>query len=705
MNRARDGQAQRARRAGPRPHRHLRSLLLVPLLAALTAPVVASTPAPSSGTPKPAAAKSAPPKPASSPRPSTATPASSGVAATVGSLSISSAELERRTAQALEDYRSRASAEVPAELRPTVKREMLERLIQRQLLILEAKRSGIAVSDAEAEEVVRNDPFFTEGGVFNQAKYLAVKNGNPAQFAAAMEQAKVAVAVRKLTERVTAGRRPDERAIRARATRGLERASFDYLALRRGAFDGSYPEPREGEILAYYRDHAADLQRPERAVLSILSVRQELEDSTLRTPQGLASWEQGLRRRADSVLKVVQGGARLEDVAQAFGGLHSKVPFLHGNVPAYWRGDERVDASVFKAKPGSVLPSPVPSNPGWLVVRVDDVTPAHTARLVEAAPDIRAQLRADRRQHSEERELRALYQARLDSLKGTGYQVRYAAIDTAAVDAGEPTAADLDRYYRGHLADYSTFNNQTGAVESKPLASVRDEIRSRWIAERRTELARAQAERLDELWSQGKRDEKLERAPGVRVREAGPVPLGAPIDSGAVAAVVTDSLSARGGALGVGLARVPSGMVVFHVRGRVPNYTPTFQQARPTLLEWREREQARLDEQGARALYDRDPVAFAIGKTLHWSSLLVDLPDVMLMKMTHREVEEYQRAHLDRYSAPEVVHASHILVIPKDSSPEADRAARARRQPARPAARGRELRAARARGQRRRGHP
>ena len=677
MNRDRDGQAQHPCSAVGRPRSHVRMGLLLPLLAALAAPVIASTPP---ATSKPGGAAKAPvtAKPAGPSQSPARPPAASGVAATVGPLSISSAELEQRTAQALADYRSRSSTEIPAELRPTVKREMLERLIQRQLLTLEAKRSGIAVSESEAEEVVRNDPFFVEGGVFNQAKYLAVKNGNPAQFAAAIEQAKLAVAVRKLTERVTAGQHLDERAIQAKAMRGLERASFDYLALRRNSFDGTYPEPRESEIVAYYRDHASDLRRPDRAVLSILSVQQELEDSTLRTPERLAAWEQGLRKRADSVLKVVQGGARLEVVAQSFGGLHTKVVALPGNFPAYWRGDDRVSASVFKTAPGSMLTAPVPSNPGWLVVRVDELTPAHTARLEEAAPDIRAQLRLDRRQHAEERQLTALYRARLDSLKGTGYRVRYAVIDTAAVDPGEPATADLDRYYRGHLADYSTFNNQTGSVESKPFASVRDEVRGRWLAERRMELARAQAERIHELWSQGKRDEKLERAPGVRVREAGPVPLGAPVDSGAAAQVVTDSLSARGGALGVGLSRYPAGVIVFDVHGRVPGYTPTFEQARPTLVAWRDREQAQRDEQGARALYDRDPVAFAIGKTLHWSSVIVELPDVLTMKMTHREVEEYQRLHLERYSAPEVVHASHILVTPTDSSPEADRRARAR---------------------------
>ena len=632
------------------------------ILALLAAPVVlaATRPAPPTARPAPA-------------------PEAGTVAATVGPMNISLAELDQRTTQALADYRSRAGSDVPAELRPAVKRQMLERLVQRDLLVLEAARQRITASDGEAEAVLRKDPYFTEGGVFNEAKYLSVKSGNPVQFRNALDQAKLGIAARRLTERVTGAVRVDEKAMRGRAARGLEQASFDYLALRRLEFAGAVAEPREQEIIDDYRAHAAEFRRPDRVLASILLVQQDLEGGAARTPEGLRAWEQGLRQRADSVLKAVQGGVRLEEVGKQFGGLKSGVVLLPGNFPSFWRGDDALNRSVFGQRPGTVLPVLVPSNPGWLIVRVDDVTRAHTAELSEAAREIRGRLRQERRDHSQDRELRALYPARLDSLHGPGYRVRYAALDTGAVAPGDPSAADLDRYYRGHLADYSTFNNQTGSVESLPFTQVRDNVRARWSSERRAELVRAQAERLVELWGRGSKGVKPE-LPGARltVRDVGPVPLGVPIDSGAAAAMVTDSLSGRGGALGVGSTSYPGGMVVFDVYARVPDYTPNFEQARPGLIAWLAARQERLDEQGARALYDHDPARFAVGKTLHWTTLQVEIPDFMNMTMTHREVEEYQRRHLERYSAPEAVHASHILVSPSDASPAADARARAR---------------------------
>ncbi len=640
------------------PSRAGRASLRALVLAALAVPVVLSAARPAVGpAPRPAA----------------------DAAATVGAMSISAAEVDQHTTQALADYRSRSGTEVPAELRPTVKRQMLERLIRRDLLVLEARRQGITATDAEAEAVVRKDPFFLEGGVFNEAKYLSIKNGSPLQFRNALEQAKLGITTRKLTERVAGPGKIDERAVRARAMRGLERASFDYLALRRLEFAGTISEPREADILAYYHDHAAEFTRPDRAVVTILWVQQELGGDVARTPQRLQAWEQGIRQRADSLLQAVQGGARLEDAGKLFGGLKTGVVILPGNVPPYWHGDDAQARAVFDQRPGTVLPRLVPSNPGWLIVRVDEVTRAHPAKLIEAAREIRARLRQERRDHTQERQLRALYPVRLDSLRGTAYRVRYVMLDTATAAPGEPTAADLDRYYRGHLADYSSFNSRTGVVESQPFAEVRDNVRVRWISERRAEIVRAQADRITDLWTRGQRDPKAERAAtGAAVREVGPVPLGAPVDSGAAGALLTDSLVARAGALGVGSARLADGMVVFDVYAQVPHFTPTFEQARPALIAWLAARQQQADEQGARALYDRDPAQFAVGKTLHWTSLIVEIPDLMTMTMTHREVEEYQRRHLERYAAPEQVHASHILVSPVDGSPEADARARAR---------------------------
>src|SRR5207247_189352 len=81
----------------------------------------------------------------------------------------------------------------------------------------------------------------------------------------------------------------------------------------------------------------------------------------------------------------------------------------------------------------------------------------------------------------------------------------------------------------------------------------------------------------ESAWSRGRRDRALERS-ATRFRDIGPLPLGAPVEEGAIGKVLADSLEGRGGATGVGVARVPGGTVVFDIYERIESYTPTFEQ-------------------------------------------------------------------------------------------------------------------------------
>jgi hypothetical protein len=46
------------------------------------------------------------------------------------------------------------------------------------------------------------------------------------------------------------------------------------LSLQIGEFSGHYPEPRELDVLRYYRDHGAEFRRPDRATLSVVFVNE-----------------------------------------------------------------------------------------------------------------------------------------------------------------------------------------------------------------------------------------------------------------------------------------------------------------------------------------------------------------------------------------------------------------------------------------------
>ena len=623
-----------------------------------------------------AGAQAPSPKPAATPPSGPDAPPAA--VAVVGQMRIGRDELDQQMQQALQLYRDRNRTSIDPQLEPVVRRQVLENLIRQRLLALDARRRGVTVSDAEADAQLRLDPAFQQGGVFNEAKYLAIRGANPDGYARALAATRDALAARKAGERMDRETRPDDAAIRVQLEREMARVTIEYLCLRARDFDGSYREPREEEIQPYLAANAERYRRPEEASLSVVLVnRPALTDSAGGTDAGYRAWEDRMRARADSALAAVWSGAKVEELALRFGGMRKKISLRRDRLPDFWRGGPREVAAVLSAAPGTLLPEPVRAAPGWALVRVDAVSPSHIAPIREVAREIRRELRSAARRRAENRLLEAIHAEVRDSLRGDGYRVRYAVADTASFSPGEPTASDLDRFYRAHLADYSSYDKVAGAVVETPLVQVRDELRRRWIRDRRRELARVAAERLRETWSRGRRDASLEAAMTL-VREIGPVPAGGMADSGAVGAALEQILAGRVGRTGVATTTLDVGYLVGDVREVVHDYIPTLDQARALLAPRAEALRSSEELAEARRLFDEDSSVFRSRALVRFSRLVIEPPPPMNVELSRDEVERYYRAHLNEYSVEELVRVRHILISPSGSGAAADANARAR---------------------------
>lgn len=599
----------------------------------------------------------------------------SSAVATVGSLRIEAAALEERMNEARQAYRAQNGSDVDDKLEPLLRRQVLENLIRQRLLILDGRR-GLGVTDAEADAQLRRDPTFQSDGVFNEAKYLAIKSTNPTMFAQAIRAIKEQLATQKQREQVDRETRPDDAAIRAEVERQLSRASVEFLALRVNNFDGTYPEPREAEIIAYHTGHAERFRRPEQAMLSLIIVnRPAMNDAVDATAAGFRTWDDRTRARADSAIAAIRAGAKFADLAPLHGGMKAGIVLRRDKLPEFWNGGPRDVAAVFAAAPGTILAQPIRSGTGWAVVRVDQLLPARIAPLLEVAREIRRDLRAAARARHDDVALRAIYQTVRDSLGGDGYRLRYALADTASFTPAEPSAQELDRYYRAHLADYMSYNRSSGAVVEQPFSAVRDEIRRRWFEERRRDLTRAAAERVHEAWRRGRRDAATERTM-TRVREIGPVPASLPVDSSQVGALVTSALAAREGKTGVGMIPTDGGLLVYDLHEVIAGYIPTFEQARPLLAERLAVRRAVEDEAAARAAVEADPATYRMPGTLQFTRVVVEMREAIDMDLTRDEVERYYRIHQGDFSIKELVRVRHILISATGPGPEADAAAR-----------------------------
>lgn len=603
-------------------------------------------------------------------------PATKEAVATVGGLRIERDEYETRLANLRAQMSQRGTAR-PEAMDDLFRRQVLETMIRLRILTLEAKRTGVTATTAEAESVLKADAFFSPNGTFDADRWRLTRMSQPGRFQSAVASAGEQLAARRLNDRLEQRFRPSESDLRSRAVRQLRTAVTEDLSLRTADFDGRYPEPRESDILAYYRANPEEFRRPSRATLSVVFVNDPPPtEADRRVPERMAAWTQRMRGVADSVIAAVRRGATLEDASASLGGPRPDVTVLPGNFPGYWRADATDRSPVFKARDGQVLEQALPANEGWLVVRVDRLEPTHIAPLQSVAPSIRKALREDSRLHHDERDQRALYAQVRDSLATTAWVIRWAAVDTSDVRLNEPSLAELDRWYRGHLADFSTFDAATGTIRAQPFDEVREEVRVRWRRDTRVLTARTQADDLYRAWNAGRRAPALELA--LRVRESQPIPMRAPVDTGFAGGALSDALWRGGEPTGTRIQPYGRGFLVWQVVRRVDGHVPSFEQVQPALARRIADVQRASEERGARELYERDPRRFGGGKVYHFSRMVVPWPALDQVELTREQVERWHRRNLDKYAAQELVRIKHILIEPIAKTTAADRAARAR---------------------------
>jgi len=605
-----------------------------------------------------------------------APPAPPAAIAVVGGRRVSKDEFKAREAQALGDYKARLGQDVPEDVKPVVRRQLLESLIRRELLVLEAQKRGVTGTDAEAEAELRKEPFFNPNGQFDPQRYNVIKTTQPENYAKAIASIKVELGAKKLADQLEREYGGSEASMKSAVERSMGTVSYDLLALRRSEIDGSYREPRETEILDAYRRSPENWKKSAEAKLTVLVVDQppldEGADGGARS-----AWNSRMRARADSAIAALRKGAPLEELAKDLGSLHRDVTVTPDNFPGYWRGDAKDAAALFATPAGGVLGSAVPGTSGWLVVHVDEQKPGRVAPLKDVAREIRGTLRTEARNHGEDGVLRQMYEEKKSRLRTTGWKIRYAVFDTSAAIA-DPTPAELDRWYRAHQADFSSFDASAGAIRVRPLAEVHDVAVTRWKSERRHEGARIAAETLRDAWKRGVRDRNAEK--GLALHEAGPLVPGAPIDASPAGKTLADTLAGRPFEIRADAIAWASGWIVYHVYESVPNYVPAFEQMRAELAT--ERAAALNDEaeRGAKALYDADPSAFAARNVIDYTRYILPRIDPSQVPLSRAQVAKYYREHIDRYSAPEVVRVRHILITPKGEAADAIDQARAKAQ-------------------------
>jgi peptidyl-prolyl cis-trans isomerase D len=364
-------------------------------------------------------------------------------AAKVNGVVIPTADWERQHRQLYELFRAQAGEAFTRELAEQLGlgRQAMEQIVDRELVVQEASRRGLAVSRQELTRSVHAIPSFQENGQFSFDVYQESARrafGSPAKFEAALKEdllyQKMMTALRE-TVKIS------DAEVRAAWEGDADRAALAFVRIPLAGAEREVARPSDADVKAFAEKEAARIQKA-------------YED-------GRARWDQQKKVRVRHVLaRVAPGGdeaAARKKIEEAQARLKKGEDFVKvaaalsddentrargGEIGFVSEGlfDEAFAGAALALEEGQ-LSEPVRSASGWHVVQAEEVVPAKQVPLEVARPEIARELLVKERARALAGE-RA--RAALDALRrGRSLADLFPPAGARAVTlGGQPVAAD-----------------------------------------------------------------------------------------------------------------------------------------------------------------------------------------------------------------------------------------------------------------------
>lgn len=349
-------------------------------------------------------------------------------AATVGGETVSRAEFERAY-QNLENmyrqmYGDRLTPELLEQMRLPL--QALDQAIREKILLAEARRLGLTVTDAELRDQILEIPGLKneQGRFIGEEEYVRRLQSNRVKVADFEKEMRNQILLRKLTDALSANLYVGEEEVQRAYRDQVERAKIRYIQIPRARFVAEV-QIQPAELATYFAAHQQELRLPEQREAAYLLVdsgrmgeQVKLADSELR------SWydahksdftqeeqvrarhilvmvndqrsDEQARQRAAEAKQRIAGGADFAAVAREV----SEDPGSkdNGGDLSYFGRNRMVkefEDAAFGARPGQLV-GPVKSSFGYHVLEVTDQRPGGVRSFEEVKEQIRARLTAER---------------------------------------------------------------------------------------------------------------------------------------------------------------------------------------------------------------------------------------------------------------------------------------------------------------------
>jgi len=456
-----------------------------------------------------------------------------------------------------------------------VAEQTAQQLIQRQLLVDEARQAGLVVSDREVQDQILSYPAFRneDGGFVGDAAYKRILRASQLTPAAFEEQIRDDLLIQKLQDVVRQGALISDDEVEREIRRQKESADFDVAVVGPQSFLGKV-SAGDDEVEAYYAAHKDDLRQPEKRVIRYLVV----ETNTLRrllpvddTEIGeyykdhLDEFREGEKAHAAHILIRIPGGDNAEAEAKAkllaeqvakmarsgadFATLakkHSEDPGSKdkgGDLGWFERGRmvKEFEDAVFSHKPGEIV-GPIKSQFGYHIIKVEGFKPARVRPLAEVKSQVKFRLLESRAAEEGERRATALAR-RIEREKPASNEAwdQLASGDEAVNSFVSPPFGEKDVIPGvGQNPDlgkavFAAKVGETGGpvpvsrgwliwqlkeIQPEgipPLKEIKDKVAGLVVKEKALKLASEKATELAEAWKAGKDAEALAKKMGVAI--------------------------------------------------------------------------------------------------------------------------------------------------------------------------------------------
>ena len=365
-----------------------------------------------------------------------------GVLATVGDQQVTVTEVERAAKAMLRQRFPQGGAQVSM-LLPLAAGQAAEQLITQKVLVVEAHRMGLRVSDDELRDEFQHGQysatFFPAGKFIGQEEYEALLQRNDLTVPQFEQSEKDGILLRKLRALVSGGAFVGDAEVRDEFNQRNTKVKFDYAVItqadilkslhptdqelkafyerNKAIYNNAIPEKRQikyvvvdsakiaattnvtdQDLQAYYDHNREEYRMPEQVKVSHILIKTPLPAPGAKEDEKAVA---DARAKAEGVLKELKAGGDFAKLAEK----NSDDPSANNGGELGWIGRGRTvpefEKAAFSLGKGQTSDL-VKSSYGFHIIRVEDKQEAHLKTLAEVKSEIEVKVKQQKTAHATE---------------------------------------------------------------------------------------------------------------------------------------------------------------------------------------------------------------------------------------------------------------------------------------------------------------